>query len=215
MDEQSKAALDGFARSVMEVFGRDLSEPADLRQAYMEALIHASRFAEEVGAEARVYDSILRLAYMLADLKRGIVHPVLAAEKISNRPPDSTFIWDARCQVALGINRLLASGMTKAEVLQLVEEEFSDVDCLLRKGANLRDAVWGWHRQFLRGKVPDVMSQNGYDAVAKHWEDQTYSHAEARADGRNLLMQAIEQGASLPPIHEDDEPDWFKDEMSR
>ena len=214
LPEDFKAAFTEMARTIESAFASASDEPTKVRFAYKVALNAAADFCEKLGAPAREVEArISALLYMLNDLDKGVVHPVLAPAKnmAGGAPQDSTFVWQARAMVARGIECLIRAGFTELEAVEIAATEYEQCDRLLRKGGNLSTSMARWRRLFTTKRCPNAAAQAGYEAVTQFSEVAADApRAEMEAEGRACLSLAAEIAASLPA---GPEPDWLKEEM--
>jgi hypothetical protein len=107
------------------------------------------------------------LATAVADLDRGIVHPML--RKVGwDRPPDRSDIWMARSDAAIGVEFLLRTGMSKKDIwTKAVEPRQAALGRLVRTNANLQTSVLRWNAVLNRAEgvviVDFIERNNGLD----------------------------------------------------
>lgn len=220
--DKISAALQEMVRTVDAAFSNLSNNPFDVRRAYMQALGAATEFSRQVSARSEIQSHISQLLFMLADLERGVVHPILRPTGTNGRPRDSTFVWQARADVALGMHFLIASGMTMQKAAEKIATDYPGCDRLLRtllKGQTLEGAIGWWYKQFKSGKVAarDSAAQAGYDEYLRQIQQFGLEVWQFADEADHQLRRAVEQAAAIPedaiPAAED-EPDWFKDEMN-
>jgi hypothetical protein len=216
--------VDAFAEMASKIEGAflhcDDGDPAAIRQAYKWALLAGVEFCDRMmtdpdttGRLSRIADRLSNLMYMLGDLERGVVHPVLDPAKVNHRKVDSSFIWNARSHVAAGVRCLECSGLTVDEAVEVVVQEYPDCGRLLRPPASFAPSVRRWHKKFMAGKVTHRPAQAGFDTIAEMLNFHTpvtveAARAEYEERGRNYLATASEESAQVDP-----DPDWWRDEF--
>jgi hypothetical protein len=104
----------------------------------------------------RIGKRFFELASAIADLNTGTVHPLLAGVRVHNRRADTSQMWRARACVAVGLEALLRSGLSRNEAAAKVATEFPSIARLAgpkARNSSLRTIVFGWRKELKAARV--------------------------------------------------------------
>jgi hypothetical protein len=172
-DEDRRAAADGLldltgdlVRKLQTILRSD-DVP---RWQYVHALQAVGQYLEAISAGHDVAEHFLRLGIALCDLECGIVDPVLAP--IKGEGPgdrgDHTRAWQARAWIALGMECLLKSGLTRDEAVAAATSRWPGLREIL--DGRSPQTLLTWRDRFWNGEVTNSSARKGYkrfhDALA-------------------------------------------------
>jgi hypothetical protein len=137
-----------LVRSLRGVAGSD----DDLRWKYGETLWLVGQYLEKIGAGHDVAGHVVQLAIALCDLEVGIVDPALDPGTKVKGDPSRT--WQGRMWVALGMECLLKSRLTREQAAQQAVARWPRLSRLIHgSGSNLPSSLLSWHDRFLNGEI--------------------------------------------------------------
>ena len=137
-------AVDSYIAGLRENFqSSDEVSVSTARLCTINDLMDTARLLKSLGVEANIWKRFYNLASALDDLKHGIACPTLRADHVENRRPDTSAIWATRTKVALALDCLLRSGMSREAATAIVSRRQS-LKSLLRPGTNLKTASLNW-----------------------------------------------------------------------
>jgi hypothetical protein len=147
-------ALVKLERKLSQAFFQETdyaTTPENERERYAAALVVVAQF---VGG--RIGNRFFELASAIADLNTGTVHPLLAGVRVHNRRADTSQMWRARVRVAVGLEALLRSGLSRNAAAAKVATEFPSIARLAgprAKNSTLRTIVFGWRKELKAARV--------------------------------------------------------------
>jgi hypothetical protein len=168
------------------------------RERYAAALVVVALF---VGG--RIGSRFSELASAIADLNTGTVHPLLAGVRVHNRRADTSQMWRARARVALGLEALLRSGLSRTEAAAKVATEFPSIARLAgprAKNSTLRTIVFGWRKELKAGRVKNFEAGELFSEGIKEIDRlATLKGHRIRKFAMSQLTQAAELSGVLSP----------------
>jgi hypothetical protein len=109
-----------------------------------------------------------RLTYALRDLDLGRIDPMLVPKKIDTRPPDATFVWHIRAEVAAAAEALIGDFViTRKEAAEEIAKLFPDLQHIAKPGASLFSSIESWRNEFRKGRVKSPGAQESYLATLR------------------------------------------------
>jgi hypothetical protein len=129
----------------------------DERFRYVYALRAISDFLRAAGAKPPHVSRLWRLAMAIADLNDSIVDPLLKERPTGgNRPPDSTRLWCARANVALGICVLVESRFfSRTEAAKRAAHDYpkiSELAAFNKDQSTTETKILSWYDEFRKGR---------------------------------------------------------------
>ena len=156
--------------------------PQNERRGYVAALGGISEYLISAGVDYRHACKLVDLASALSDLDDGIVRPLLRPAHVNNRRLTPSNIWRRRALVALGIEALLKSGLSRDEAAGEAERNVKTICHLVAhrtKPTKPSKAALSWNDELGKGRI------KSFDAV------HLYKHG-ARLIGKAMARSAHE-----------------------
>src|SRR5436309_9438264 len=100
--------------------------PLNERERYAAALIGIAQYFTSVTGRP-LGERFFELASAIADLNAGTVHPLLRPVRADNRRADPSQLWRTRARVALGLEALLRSGLTRNDAAAKIARQYSSI----------------------------------------------------------------------------------------
>lgn len=171
---------------------------------YVLANISIAYFLDEIG-QGDLAAHFHFLAEAMNDLVDGIPHPLFKVEAPSKRgrQPDTSAIWRIRSTVCIGIEFLIAGGMSDDGAIQFVAKKHKkELASLLRPNADLKSSIKTWLKSFANDDVRNEVALSSYKQEAAHLETLRlkYTGDQIRGVGEHLVAKAAERASSLVKI---------------
>src|SRR5262249_4196873 len=129
--------------------------PVNERERYAAALsVIAQYFSSIVGQQFG--DRFFELASAIADLNLGTVRSLLRPVRAESRAPDPSHFWRARARVALALEALLRSGLSRYDAFAKIRGHHSSIanlPGLKAKHSKLQTTIFGWRSEFKAKRV--------------------------------------------------------------
>jgi hypothetical protein len=137
-----------------------------------------------------------------ADLNSGIVHPLLRPERADNRRADNSQLWRARAHVALGLEALLRSGLTRddaAAKLTRGSPAIAKLASAKAKNSKLKTIVFGWRQQLRQARVKNFEASELFSEGLRRIEAMTNQPNALRQFSMQQLREATKVYEVLSP----------------
>lgn len=128
--------------------------PPRSRIRYVAALLEVDRYLISSGVLAEGRMALSELMTALLELDHGIVADFLKPAPTFNRAQESSLKWDARAHLAVAVDVLVSSGMSRSAAAVEVSRHSQALDDLCtRSSKSSATALATWHAQLVQGKV--------------------------------------------------------------
>jgi len=198
---------ENFARLV-EKLGKAFAVEAQgaERHRYVIALLAVAEFLRDVRLPSGTFvdqlgrgvyaDKFASLAAALNDLGDGIVRPVLLAEKVKNRIPDSTDVWLGRAFVAISLEALFKAGKKRAEAATYIEKKYPALNALTSKKAKcFQTAALSWYSVFTARRVKNTTAKKVFEVGRIHLE--SFSAVKPETEFLDLASRSLLQANQI------------------
>jgi hypothetical protein len=139
--------------------------PPRTRERYVAAIVLIADFFKEIGFPLPIFVELVEFARALQELDRGTVRDFLKPSKAHSHATDSSDVWQARAQVAIAIEQMMAGGLSRREASRRIARLFPQLRALsASKSKNFASAVGDWHIRLSKGEVKD-------DVATHTWGD--------------------------------------------
>jgi hypothetical protein len=151
-------ATKSLHQTVTQAFAQEANAsrtPLYERERYAAALMAIGQYFTSLEGRP-LGQRFFELASAMADLNSGIVHPLLRPERADNRRAESSQLWRARVHVALGLQALLRSGLTRTEAAAKLATDFPGIPKLASakaKNSKPQTIVFGWRKELRQARV--------------------------------------------------------------
>jgi hypothetical protein len=170
---------------------RELDEINNQRQRYAAALGCLAIYFDTIGHDniSEIGKWVGKLAIALDDLTDGVTDPLFLT-KGSKR--DSTRIWGARMQAALGLECLIRSGLPRKAAAKRAAKDYTPLARLMRgKNRDLEGSLLSWRERFLDSRVPVRSLSRDFTAKYRKIEAASLSSEQYRDRGNAWLSSAV------------------------
>ncbi len=200
LDDRFAAA---FSRCITSVNARLAVAPPgetaeDKRQRYVLSLAAIGKFFGDLD-QPNVAKELQWLATALFDLDDGTTHPVLMARKREGggRRPDSGEVWSARAKVAIAVECFHRAGKLDSAIDVLIRKKRAALERLLRPGADLKTAPFGWLEQIKSGQTTNLHARGRWEMFEMHFGSQARTVPEWADLGNQMLESAAADASRL------------------
>jgi hypothetical protein len=134
------------------------------------------------------------LGVALEDLIDGVTDPLFVT-KGSKR--DSTRIWGARLQAALGLECLILSGLSRKKAASDAAKNYEALASLTRgsltRGTkrDLKGSLLSWYDRYVEGRVPVPELLEAFQTTRHELKAANFSAAEYQRRGKLAFAQAV------------------------
>jgi hypothetical protein len=135
--------------------------PVNERERYVSALAFVAQFFCAL-ENRRLGDRFFELSFAIADLNSGTKPPLLKAIDPVNRPPDCSQLWGDRARVAVILEALMKSGLSResaARKLALKHPRLAKLAGAGAKNTTLQTTILGWRKAFSASRVKNFLGQ--------------------------------------------------------
>jgi hypothetical protein len=160
------------------------------RRRHAETLLAISIYFKKIDHDEHpeLWTSIAGLGVALRDLIEGVTDPLFAT-KGSKR--DSTRIWGARLQAALGLECLFLSGLSRETAASDAARKHKALASLIRgAGQDLKGSLLSWYDGYVKGRVPVPELLEAFQTTRRKLKAANFSPTEYRRRGKRALIQA-------------------------
>jgi hypothetical protein len=149
--------------------------PPRTRTRYVASVALVAESFREIGFPLPIFVELMELSRALKELDRGTVRDFLKPSKAHSHATDSSDVWQARAQVAIAIEQMMAGGLSRREASRRIARLFPQLRALCAsKSKNFASAVGDWHIRLSKGEVKD-------DVATHTWGDRGALVAHYRA----------------------------------
>jgi hypothetical protein len=167
-----------------------LSEIDNQRRRYAKTLLAISIYFKRIDHDEHpeLWTDIASLGVRLENLIEGVTDPLFVT-KGSKR--DSTVIYGARLQVALGLKCLFLSGLSREKAASEVATKHEALAGLIRiAGADLKTSSLSWYDSYVKEQVPVPALREEFERTCRKLEAANLSSPEYRKIGQQYFERA-------------------------
>src|SRR5262249_48378832 len=144
------AAKADLVEALRNIYRPENLDGVEDRKRHVAGLNALAEYVETIDADVgNTAEKLRELAAALADLALGIIHPTLRAAVVWDRHHDPSDVWAARVDAALGVEALLRSGMSEADVRGMLSN-YPGLKRLPRPNADIKSAPLRWRKTMRR-----------------------------------------------------------------
>jgi hypothetical protein len=169
-----------------------LSEIDNKRRRYARILWAMGAYFHEIGHDKLpgLGTYIGSLGVALEDLIDGVTDPLFVT-KGSKR--DSTRIWGARLQAALGLECLILSGLTRDAAASYAARHYYKTLASLMRGTNRdpKGSLLSWYDHYVEGRVPVPQLVEAFQITRRDLKGANLSPAEYKRAGKEAFAKAV------------------------
>lgn len=201
-DETFFRAWETFADSIALLFKAAESDETDrpiatAQTRYVLANMALADLFKRIG-QVELADRFHLLAEALNDLVEGIPHSLFSIEQPAKagRRPDTSSVWRVRANLVVGMEYLLASGLSVDDATKHVAKKHrSQLKKLQRPGADLQKSLATRIKSFAADEVSNDVALGAYKHGMKLLEDNKLSHPPLaiRRVGEKLVETAADR----------------------
>jgi hypothetical protein len=159
------------------------------------ALVKIAVFVKDSGIGSDVANHLGHLASYLADLDKGIQHPVLTAVSRTGRTTDRLDVWMIRTTAVSGLECMISAGNSIEAAARSVSTKFPGLKKLCRPGdqVGLKGSLISWRKKLLAGTVSEEIAQDAFTSnhplILELLE--SLNSEQRKAYGQELLTRAV------------------------
>jgi hypothetical protein len=154
--------------------------PPRSRFRYLMTLWEVDALLRSLEIPAGLRNPVCELYTALLDLESGIVAEFLKPAPTFNRTQESSLTWQARSYLAIAVDVLVASGLSRSAAAKEVARHSRAIHELCTKNAkSASSALATWHAQLVRGKIKCKLAVTAF-AERETTLEQTYSQIGSR-----------------------------------
>lgn len=205
-------ALQSFSDEIGRVFRprEAAARPVATRQTqYVLASMAVAALLRDVG-ERKLAANFHKLAEALQDVVDGIDHPLFRVEKVDRdaagkrgRQYDTSETWRVRASLCVGIQFLMAGGLSQGNAVSFViRQHRSQLVNLMRPGSDLKGSLPTWIKSFATDAVSNDVALSSYKLGMKDLAAllDCRAPADIRKAGERLVASAAASAASIVKI---------------
>ena len=169
---------------------------------YAIAILAVAALLKNLGQDESA-DKLHLLSEALQDLADGIRHPFFKIErpaKKGGRSKDTSAVWRIKASVCIGLEFLIASGMTpKDAIVEAMKDRRKKLAKLLRPGtAALKTSLESWRVSFADGSVTNERALDSYKlGISPLKLAQHDCPGKLQQAGKDIIAKAAERASRL------------------
>jgi len=185
--------VEGGAFALIQALDSAKNDPAyettGERDRYIFALTAIAEYLLRCGREDLAL-WIAELGSAMSDLDTGIVRPCFEPTQIDSRPSDSSDKWRGRATIAVAVDLLILSGLTRTAAADKIEKEFPELVALVGSKKRLGASALSWRDEFRKRRVSNVQAVRSYAELKTMLAVTDIDSTGALAAAEDLLRRA-------------------------